>query len=517
MITRWRPGKPAAVYLIEELTQRVERLVAGAGPHPLKGLHLVEHDEQAAVPAVTQHHEQALREAERPEGVELAAYPGRPPSATCGWPPSHANTAAGWPGRGRRWQSGSRAARRWKPVRSGDGDGPSQFGRGPGKFDLTWHGTPVNVGPGQLKSEAVDGPGGLHEPSSTTKLTDNPKKLAGSKHGTMQVHFRATLEDAMTEDAMTSVLIQPSYGRAAARRRWQSTLGTEVPFGSSPFADSLSTDELQALDAFHPSQRARFWAATGTHDRTMSKLRTGDVVLFTGQLYVRAVGEVGITFRNADFADLLWTPDEPGRSWRNVYSLIGFRPVLIPYEELRSLTETSARDNFMSLRLLSGDKADKIVSGLSIETSAARAQDEFNELRLTDSLKPGISNVIDVENFRTFLSSYRRDSSTVVVRRGEALLVQSYRESLGGYNVTRLMTAVGPTDLYLERDNEIEIVEAKSGNGHSFVRQLSVSFLTTLSIVHEGHPVWPRFSRVDPVIPTSHSCTTTGSTAFTGD
>jgi hypothetical protein len=37
----------------------------------------------------------------------------------------------------------------------------------------------------------------------------------------------------------------------------------------------------------------------------MTEVSTGDVVLFTWRMHVRAVGEVGTCFRNKEFADLL--------------------------------------------------------------------------------------------------------------------------------------------------------------------------------------------------------------------
>jgi hypothetical protein len=56
----------------------------------------------------------------------------------------------------------------------------------------------------------------------------------------------------------------------------------------------------------------------------MQKLAAGDVVLFTGQSAVRAVGEIGVLFQNPGFADLLWSPDEQNGSYLNVYSLRSF-------------------------------------------------------------------------------------------------------------------------------------------------------------------------------------------------
>ncbi len=57
----------------------------------------------------------------------------------------------------------------------------------------------------------------------------------------------------------------------------------------------------------------------------MATLRTGEIVLFTGQKLVWAVEKVGYSFRNAAFADTLWHPHCERGSYRNVYSLLTSR------------------------------------------------------------------------------------------------------------------------------------------------------------------------------------------------
>jgi hypothetical protein len=104
---------------------------------------------------------------------------------------------------------------------------------------------------------------------------------------------------------MTQVVIQPSYGNPDAWRHWQDTLDQEVVYSVGTRAQALATEQRAALDGLHPAGAARFWGATGNHDNRMATLRTGDVILFTGKKQVRAIGEVGYSFRNAAFADTL--------------------------------------------------------------------------------------------------------------------------------------------------------------------------------------------------------------------
>lgn len=136
---------------------------------------------------------------------------------------------------------------------------------------------------------------------------------------------------------MPQVVIQPSYGNATARAHWADTLNREVPFAHAPYAAALSIDQMRTLIELHASGAARFWGAQVVHDTRMAGLQRGDVVLFTGGKLVRAVGEVGVSFRNGGFADLLWHPDPDKGSWHNVYSLLAFQPTEIPYDEIWQL------------------------------------------------------------------------------------------------------------------------------------------------------------------------------------
>ncbi|MGW1057808.1 hypothetical protein [Micromonospora rubida] len=270
---------------------------------------------------------------------------------------------------------------------------------------------------------------------------------------------------------MTQVVIAPSYGNRASRQRFAETLERTVPF-REPHLESLLTDERrEALWAMHPAGEARFWAATSVHNKNMERLKAGDVVLFTGLKNVQGVGEVGYSFRNAAFADSLWTPDPGGDSWSNVYSLLSFQRVLIPYGEIWDLPGFNAGDMFMSLRFLSKDKGDAVLDGLAIETRTEALEQARNQAAVEGALAGGQAKIIGVEAVHTSETSYERTGGITLVRRAEALLVNEYRSTLTGVTVDRMKASSGITDLYVNGPGGVEIIEAKSGGGHKFVRQ----------------------------------------------
>ncbi|WP_089951361.1 hypothetical protein [Lentzea xinjiangensis] len=161
---------------------------------------------------------------------------------------------------------------------------------------------------------------------------------------------------------MAQVFIQPSYGTPEARRYGATTLDHAVSFRAAGYAGLLDPADLERLDALHPDGRARFWGATAKHDRRMDTVATGDVVLLTGRKHVLAIGEVGHSFRAPAFARRLWAP-EPGKClWSNVYSLRGYWPARIPYEEIWALPGFTTGDNFMGLRFLDPAKSAAVLA-----------------------------------------------------------------------------------------------------------------------------------------------------------
>jgi hypothetical protein len=301
--------------------------------------------------------------------------------------------------------------------------------------------------------------------------------------------------------SMTRVVIQPSYGNKDAWRHWADTLDQEIPFTVAPRSTALEPGQSAALLGSHPTGSARFWGATGNHDVRMATLQTGDVILFTGQKLVRAVGEVGVSFRNAAFADTLWHPHDDRGSYRNVYSLIAFQPTEIPYEEIWDLPGFNAGDNFMGLRFLDQNKSDTVLEGLAIDTVTAAVQQAEQEFHTTERLTGNATQIIDVEAVNVTHTSYERVAGTTLVHRAEALLVGRYRTSLTPEETTRrISTQAGITDLYVTGPAGPEIIEAKRSAGHQFVRQALGQLLDY--VIHAPEPV-TRLSALFPARPST--------------
>ena len=250
---------------------------------------------------------------------------------------------------------------------------------------------------------------------------------------------------------MAQVVIQPSYGNAEARAHWARTLKVPVRFTDGPHRTALTAEQLATLTTFHLDGYARFWGATANQDKKMDTLRVGDVVLFTGQKMVRAVGEVAASFRNPEFADTLWSPHPTNGSFRNVYSLLTFQPVQIPYEEIWALPSFNEGDMFMGLRFLDAAKGEEVLDGLEIETVVSGQLASVQEQAVAAALDG--AQVIPAEALNTTQTSYEKAAGTVLVHRAEALLVKEYIESLNIIAGKRFKTptAESPTSTLKDR------------------------------------------------------------------
>ncbi|MFL6072258.1 MAG: hypothetical protein ACJ73S_02430 [Mycobacteriales bacterium] len=267
---------------------------------------------------------------------------------------------------------------------------------------------------------------------------------------------------------MTKVIIQPARGNPEGRRNWKMTIDQDVYF-RAPARISVLTPEQQAgLEALHPEGKARFWGTTSNHERSMSVLGTGDVVLFTGQGRVGGVGEVGYLFRNAAFADTLWEPSPEKGSYENVYSLLTFQPTTIPYREVWDLLGSKEGDNFMGLRLLDDEKSEAIIAGLRIETKTAAQQ----------ALRRDAEVFAPEEQMNVVLSRYNQLAGTILVHRREAQLVSRYRATIDdAQHMGRLKLSSRFTDLYVCRHDALEIVEAKRDSTREMVREALAQLL----------------------------------------
>ncbi|MDI9917651.1 hypothetical protein [Rhodococcus sp. IEGM 1379] len=225
----------------------------------------------------------------------------------------------------------------------------------------------------------------------------------------------------------------------------------------------------------------------------MSRLKQGDVVLFTGKNHVRAIGEVGAIFRNPDAGNAMWPPQSTHGPYLNVYSLISFQETEIPYTDLRKLTDTpdsKGGDNYMGARLYDNDRAARILDGLLIETATELAA---TELAATELAAAGVhvaplwdqGAVVRAEAHNTNSATGTSQARTFVADRAEARLVVDYKNFLRASgdrrSQQRLKSIVGFSDIYLLPDTPgsgaAEIVEAKSSPAHGKVREALAQLL----------------------------------------
>jgi len=167
-------------------------------------------------------------------------------------------------------------------------------------------------------------------------------------------------------DRAPLVLIAPSYGNRATRERFAHTLADPVNFLDDGLRAALSEAETRELLAEHPDGVARFWGALPSHNGIIDRLRPGDLIVFTGQNRVQAVGTLACKLRNQALAELLWPPDPGAPGWVNVYSVVGFRRLIgTGYPELRRWVGSNERDVFQSARALSPAKSAAVLDGLT--------------------------------------------------------------------------------------------------------------------------------------------------------
>jgi hypothetical protein len=220
----------------------------------------------------------------------------------------------------------------------------------------------------------------------------------------------------------------------------------------------------------------------------MDELNTGDVVLFTGNNHALAVGEVGVSFRNAAAGDALWPPHSSNGPYQNVYSLISFQDTRIPYEDLNKLTAkngSTARDNYMGARLLRGKAAERVIDGLLISTSTEIA----SQPHAADYWAQG--SVVADEAHNAESSSPSPARPPFIADRRESALVVAYKAFLRDAGDTReqgrLKSPVGFSDLYLVpvAGGDLELLEAKSDAKHSKVREALAQVLDYAAHAHE--------------------------------
>lgn len=286
-------------------------------------------------------------------------------------------------------------------------------------------------------------------------------------------HARLRIE-LIKGEAVVNVLIQPSYGSGVGKANWKKTLDIEVDFRIRERANFLGSDERAALDAIHPNGNARFWGGVGSNDKTFDKLNSGDVVLFTGELHIQAIGEVGTSFRNEPFSLTLWDADPERGAWRNVYSLFSFQETEIPYAALQTALGTSTGDHFQRTRFIGDHRADVVLAALQIDAQARVTEDAEDAEDVLKALgqKSKMESRGPVERALTSVTTYSRGARDVIVRRAESALVDAYKDQLpSDHRATRRLVSSGVVDIDIKSPQHSEIIEAKSSSRHRKVRE----------------------------------------------
>ncbi|NYH77239.1 hypothetical protein FHR84_000553 [Actinopolyspora biskrensis] len=274
---------------------------------------------------------------------------------------------------------------------------------------------------------------------------------------------------------MTNVLIQPCAS-TAARRNWQETVDQLVAFSEAPHVSALTTSELDRLTELHGRGAAMFWGRTSFHDKSMSSVRTGDVVLFTRENHIRKVGTVGASFRNQAFGDLLWRKPDDAESFPNVFSLLDVADVELHYSVLWNVPGISHGDIFRQGRVITDLRlADDLLEAIGVQTAEGEAFAKNLKEAVDTSLKSNVE--LRLEQVLKERTEYQAPARAVHVDRTEARLVQEYDEALPHTEFVRVSSSAGITDLQTSGREEAELIEAKGDNTRRRVREAVAQLL----------------------------------------
>lgn len=297
-------------------------------------------------------------------------------------------------------------------------------------------------------------------------------------------------------------MLAPSYGNRHSQRHYHDTILGTVDFESSEHQRLLSESQLEGLRSLHPTGNAHFWGAIAKHNKAMDKMRTGDVVVFTGGKRIKAAGEIGFLFRNQAFADLLWKKSSAEDSFVNVYSVFNIQQIERPISDLWKLDGFTHGDYIAGQRPVTDDRVRDVLREFRIGTSFAEAMLDAEIRAVGQALENG-SRVVPVEVAHTDTVWHQVAARTVEYERVESLLVRHYQAFRADDKLTSFVTLNGKrADLYREDGDEVEIIEAKSLPNHEKVREAVAQLLDYSA--HSPRPV-TRLSALFPLRPASDS------------
>ncbi|WP_092520737.1 hypothetical protein [Actinopolyspora saharensis] len=249
-----------------------------------------------------------------------------------------------------------------------------------------------------------------------------------------------------------------------------------IPFSESPYVSALTTSELDRLAKLHDHGSAMFWGRTSFHDKTMSSVQTGDVVLFTWKKHIRKIGTVGASFRNKEFGDLLWGESDNSESFPNVFSLLEVADAELPYSVLWNVPGISHGDTFRQGRVITDLRlTDDILEAIGVRTPEGEVLEKKIRQAVDESLQSNVE--LRLERVLKERTEYQAPARAVQVDRAEARLVHEYDEVHPEINFVRVSSSAGVTDLQTSGHEEAELIEAKGDNTRRRVREAVAQLL----------------------------------------
>lgn len=278
---------------------------------------------------------------------------------------------------------------------------------------------------------------------------------------------------------MTTVLIHPSRGAKDGRENLKRSLDQKVDFRSEPFASVLTARQRAELDSRYPGGNAYFWGTYQHNTTKIARVHEGDVVLFTGQNEIWAIGVVGLRFENPSFASSLWLSHPDKGTYRHVYAVTQLERVSVPYAVVNRALGLKESNHFQAMAVYEGDRAQAVIDVLHLDTPGAdyAAQDRALETTLAGDRKAA-NPLLAIEHVHTTSTRYQVPASERVVLRGEGTLVRAFAATLPeSAAVGRRLTPAGMPDLCVDYGTHEELIEAKSSADRAYVRQALAQIL----------------------------------------
>jgi hypothetical protein len=281
---------------------------------------------------------------------------------------------------------------------------------------------------------------------------------------------------------MTTVLIHPSRGANDGRENLKRTLDVKIPFAEEPYSSALTTRQRAELEARHPDGLAHFWGTYEHNAAKINRVREGDVVLFTGQNEVWAIGVVGYRFENASLAAAMWMNHPDKGTYRHIYAVTQLERLSVPYAVVNRALGLKETNHFQSMAVYDDGRGQAVIDVLHLEVPAPHGQDYAAKdqalAHVLEGDKRSTSPFLAIEQVHTTSTSFTVTSGERMVLRGEGTLVQAYAATLPSEAaVGRQRTPAGMPDLCVDHGSHTELIEAKSSADRPYVRQALAQLL----------------------------------------